>query len=269
MKNLHQKLLLGTERSPADSPAKLLDELAAETLLARAGFPLAKATQSPISHSQAPENEALALCPAPAAKLFAQSLAGKFAATLPEFLAQLAKHGMEPPPEFLPEILDRAARDGQFFQKIRPLLGQRARWLAGQNPRWLGLFLEKKPGKKEVERKAEAAVELNAATEFFNSETPAPLEFLGQLEIGWTRPLLHQFLAQLNAALGSASWWALNHEFVRRALRQAGAFAEPQHVFEFGADGFSRDGYRPFQAELDLFFEVTRFRHQFLRALSD
>lgn len=132
-----QAAALGLE--PGEAPARTaLELLAALGLLRKAGFPLAE-TGAPLP---APALAEASSAPFPTALFPALELilAGVYAPALDELLALTAGRNWALPPEYLPALLDRAARDAAFFEKIRPALGARGEWLAAQHPRWRDLY---------------------------------------------------------------------------------------------------------------------------------
>jgi hypothetical protein len=151
--------IVGTERSPlpesealalglspSPDPARtLLESLAAENLARKAGFRLNEfsISQFPRPTDMAgraiPPEDARPFCSDAAAKDLSLMLSGRYAAALPEFLDLLAQKNLRLPPEYLPELLEKAERDPALAELLRPALGARGEWLARQNPRWNAL----------------------------------------------------------------------------------------------------------------------------------
>lgn len=141
--------VVGTARSPFDGgrqagpdadhdPARSLLETLALTALARkAGHPLViwsvrHSSFLPVADGERPQPSTFHLLPA--------LLHGRYAALLDEWLSLVTQHGLQIPPEYLPELLDRAERDPAFWEKLRPAAGARGTWLAAQNPVWQSLY---------------------------------------------------------------------------------------------------------------------------------
>jgi hypothetical protein len=156
--------VVGTERGPlpaavseslglnvgSDPAQALLEALAAAVLLRKAGHSLVISSFLPAVVS--PEASPKEGSPAPStlhlhpniAQLPPEILHGRHAALLDEWLSLLVKNGLQIPPEYLPELLDRAERDAVFWEKLLPAVGTRGTWLAAQNPAWQSLYV--KPG---------------------------------------------------------------------------------------------------------------------------
>ncbi|RTL01572.1 MAG: hypothetical protein EKK65_06470 [Lysobacterales bacterium] len=116
---------------PADGPQALLDRLAAHALARRAGRrvpPVPAAVEPAADETRMP-------CPPAAAALLGQLLAGEDE-LLPEWLRLAAEAGVYAPPETLPLLLDRAARDSHLRDAVAAISGRRGLWLAAQNPAW-------------------------------------------------------------------------------------------------------------------------------------
>lgn len=116
---------------PADGPQALLDRLAVHALARRAGFRPQALKEAPAPSPA----ETLAPCPPAAAALLAQILAGSDE-LLPEWLALAAAAGLHAPPERLPALLERAARDSPLRASVAAVCGRRGAWLAALNPAW-------------------------------------------------------------------------------------------------------------------------------------
>ncbi len=136
-----------------------------------------------------------------------------------EFLALLTGKGLSLPPEFIPALLDRGARDGAFFEKIRPATGPLGEWLAAQNPAWSALY-EQPEQNWDNGAFAERLRWLTAARK------KHPLVALTQLEKTWRseRPehkiqFLRTFQSRLSVLDESFLEKILNQE-KRRELRQ-------------------------------------------------
>jgi len=143
--------LIGTERAvvpavaipglpPAgeaagDPAAVLLDRAALLTAARRAGRRPDHAEPLPVAEP----DPRPAVSPAAARRLTAL-LAGMHPDLLNEWLAVAAAHGLRPPPQLLPVLLDRARHAGAADPGLPRLVadagGPRARWLAALNPDW-------------------------------------------------------------------------------------------------------------------------------------
>lgn len=132
---LPEKALAPLNISPSPDPAQtLMEALATTHLLKHAASLLAVAAPSATVPSS-PADEAT-YCNDAAAKDLWFLLSGHHINALPEFVKLAAQNHLFVPPELLPELLERAARDANLVDKIRPVLGTRGEWLAHQNPEW-------------------------------------------------------------------------------------------------------------------------------------
>ncbi len=147
--NILKTAIAGTERSslPESVPAELglrssgdaardaLEALAAGSLLRKAGFQMTVAESSSGSrHDERP------VCSAEAARDLGSILSGRYAEALPEFLDLLLRNQRRLPPEYLPDLLETAARNLEPAEKIMAAAGPVGEWLASQNPRWDALI---------------------------------------------------------------------------------------------------------------------------------
>ncbi len=140
--------IVGTERSPlpgheverlglspvADPAQAALEGLVAVNLLRKAATPLPQ-SPIPVPQSQFPDFQS-PICNDAAVKDLQLMLSGRYTEALPEFLELLAQKNLLLPPEILPDVLEKTARDAASVEKIRPALGSRGEWLARQHPRW-------------------------------------------------------------------------------------------------------------------------------------
>ncbi|MFC7714897.1 DUF5691 domain-containing protein [Nonomuraea recticatena] len=129
--------LVGTDRRPYDGD--LLGDAAVEVVRLRAGQSAPE--QEPRALTPAPEEEREVVGAAAAARL-ARILGGEHPRVLPEWLAAAAAAGRRVPPQALPELLDKGARDRSIRAHLGVLAGRRGRWLAGLNPSWAYLLEE-------------------------------------------------------------------------------------------------------------------------------
>jgi hypothetical protein len=142
--------LIGTERSPVplaavpspepaspgqDPAAVLLDRAALLTAARRAGRRPDQAEPPPVC-----EQDPRPVVSRAAGRRLARMLGGEHAELLAEWLTAVVAHGLRPPPQVLPALLDRARRAGSADSGLQRLVaeagGPRARWLAGLNPDW-------------------------------------------------------------------------------------------------------------------------------------
>jgi Family of unknown function (DUF5691) len=128
------------QTSKVDAPKQLLEALATAVLLDKAGFGIEKTdgfkhTQPPnyqTNKPSYPSDDAL--------RSLERILRNYPDCLLSEWLIATEAKGYALPPEYLPDLLDRAMRDAA----LRNILGQvrdpKLRWLAAQNPTWGKLF---------------------------------------------------------------------------------------------------------------------------------
>jgi hypothetical protein len=127
--------LPAAEDDTGDPAAVLLDRAALLTAARRAGRRPDRAEPVPVCEP----DPRPAVSPAAAIRL-AGMLDGEHPDLLTEWLTAVAARGLQPPPQSLPALLDRARRAGPKAAVLRHLVaeagGPRARWLAGLNPEW-------------------------------------------------------------------------------------------------------------------------------------
>lgn len=157
LSKLAQTALLGVERAalpqlPEDSPlasfADQLHELAPEyQLLSLAGVaslyedaglqvPQSLCPADPADASSERVEEAQPASPL-VGQLLVQLLEGARRALLPEFLASLAKSGLQIPREFVPNILDFGINQYQLRPILLAVVGRQGLQLAAENPKWV------------------------------------------------------------------------------------------------------------------------------------
>ncbi|GAA4932421.1 DUF5691 domain-containing protein [Streptomonospora halophila] len=170
--------LVGTARRSAPSPAglphverddpahTLLDRAALAAVRARAGRPADRAApQDPGAFDPAPPETAPLPDPRAARRL--ADLLASGSGLLAEWLELAAQRGLRVPPELLPDLLDRGARDHNRIG--RPLLavaGRRGLWLAGLDARWAYVLrLDEAPRIGAEEWRARPAQERHALLE--------------------------------------------------------------------------------------------------------
>lgn len=145
---------LGTERSPLASELKFalrergfdLDDPPEVLLLEglaifgqyRKVAQLVQPFEGTIMQSPATQGEA---CSAKSAKHLEFILKGDYGPALDEFIHYLKQSKKSVPPEALPELLEKAVRSEDFWQKIQPILGPRGQWLMQQHPDWKELAI--------------------------------------------------------------------------------------------------------------------------------
>ncbi len=116
-------------------PEQLLDAAALSSEYLRAGWLPECAPDSPTPC----EPESLPCCSTGAAELLARVLSGEseeYREILREWLILAREGGRRLPFEYLPELLDRGARQPRLAPLLGPVIGRRGFWLAAQNPRW-------------------------------------------------------------------------------------------------------------------------------------
>lgn len=74
--------------------------------------------------------------PATAIATLRQLVADNDQKLLIEWLRYAAQHGMTPPPDLLPALLEVATKQRPMAEALAPCLGERGRWLMGLNPAW-------------------------------------------------------------------------------------------------------------------------------------
>jgi len=123
------------EGTPHDPAAVLLDRAALLTAARRAGRRPERAEPPPVCEP----DPRPAVRPA-AGRRLARMLGGEHPDLLAEWLAAVGARGLQPPPQLLPALLDRARRDrsadGRLAHLVAEAGGPRARWLAALNPDW-------------------------------------------------------------------------------------------------------------------------------------
>lgn len=67
-------------------------------------------------------------------------LNGTYAAAFQEFLSLLKQHKFVLPMAEMPNLLNQALKNKQFWKDIRPLIGEKGKWLAEQHPEWKKLL---------------------------------------------------------------------------------------------------------------------------------
>jgi len=101
------------------------------------------------------EEEAGPACSARSIHHLQLILEGCFEDSLEEFIALMNRSGKHLPPEYLPELLSRAAADRSFWVRIRSVIGNRGRWLIRQNPEWAALLPPEGPALWRTGKRAE------------------------------------------------------------------------------------------------------------------
>lgn len=228
--------IVGTERSPlperdiaplglspgGDPAQTALESLAAVNLLRKAASPLPHSVL-PTPQSSLPNPQSLPVCSAAAVKDLQFILSGRYTGALPEFLALLVQKELRLPPELLPDVLEKTARDAASIEQIRPALGLRGEWLARQHPRWNALL---------AGEAADWFTATFAERKLLLSQTRTlnPLLALAWLEKTWPEEKADhkaQFIEMLNVRLSPADEGLLEKAFsdksreVRRAAAQA------------------------------------------------
>jgi hypothetical protein len=127
--------LLPAEDDTRDPAAVLLDRAVLLTAARRAGRRPDRAEPLPICEP----DPRPAVSPAAGVRL-ARMLSGEYPELLVEWLTAVLARGLRPPPQSLPDLLDRARRarwaNSGLARLVTEAGGPRARWLAGLNPDW-------------------------------------------------------------------------------------------------------------------------------------
>ena len=185
---------------------------------------------------------------------------------LHEWLNAAADHGLRPPPQLLPALLDRARRvaatnpdpdEARLRSLVATAGGARATWLAGLNPAWSWLLaeqLEEPPPRRLTEADPERALALADAQPDINA--------LAQLMAVVPAPSPATLAAKvLTRASGALSQTPLN---ASRVIRLAGTRADPA----LGAPGALADFPPEAPQVLHNMLAVLRFRYEMLRELA-
>ncbi len=242
--------VVGTERGPlppavsesfglnanSDPARALLEVLAVGVLLRKAGFPLGGSTaftpsgQEPLTAMEQtphptttfgykwPQPDGVnAVLPSTvhlspsALHLLPSILHGRYTALLDEWLFLLVKNGLQIPPEYLPELLDRAERDPAFWEKLQPAVGIRGAWLAAQNPAWQAICSPADTPSDWFTANFKTRLRLLAA-----ARRHRPLVALAWLEKTWAEESNEHRLAFLAAMCTRLS--LLDEDFLEKAL---------------------------------------------------
>jgi len=247
----------GTTTDPASA---LLDQAALLTVARRAGC-RPETAEPPASAGDDPRP---AVSEAAGARL-RRILGGENADLLHEWLNAAVAHGLRPPPELLPALLDRARRvaatnpdpdEARLRGLVATAGGARATWLAGLNPAWSWLVTEQPaapPPRRLTEADAERALAL--------AEAQPDINALAQLMAAVPPPWPARLAAKvLTTATGSLSRTPLN---ASRVIRLAGTRADPA----LGAPGALADFPPQAPQVLHNMLAVLRFRYEMLREL--
>lgn len=119
------------ERPPEEG---LLAAAGVLTVMRRAGRAVPPAAEAP--ESPASEPDPRPRCSPAAGAHLAAMLDGRHALVLAEWLEELARLGLRPPPELLPDLLDRGRRERDLRLRVSEIAGPRGRWLVALNPVW-------------------------------------------------------------------------------------------------------------------------------------
>ncbi|MEM1321791.1 MAG: DUF5691 domain-containing protein [Bacteroidota bacterium] len=190
---LNELQQLGIDTSQA-APKLLLEAAALMAPMQKAGQAL-KSWTGPLP--RAAEEEEEQRCSARSAYHLAQIITKEKEVLLQDFLDILHLSGRSLPPEQLPALLERALQSSTFWEKLRPVLGQKGNWLIRQHPEWKRL-VELPPlklweeGKREERRllleslrRQQPEKGLEILQETWPSETPNDkAKFIDILQIG-------------------------------------------------------------------------------------
>lgn len=129
-----------------DDAGALLRALAGAQLAHKAARPLRSAPALPAADEGAP----LPLCRSESARHLSLILSGRYLPALDEFLDVFGASGFGLPPEMIPDLLQRAAKDDLLAQKVTALAGSRGVWMAQQHPQWRRLVVPPQPDSWQV-----------------------------------------------------------------------------------------------------------------------
>ncbi len=252
---------LATDVDPADA---LLDQAALLAAARRAGRPASAA--EPLPPAEATSRPAVSQA---AGRRLARILNGENPELLVEWLTAAAVHGLRPPPQFLPALLDRARRASAANPdpeeaRLRALVlitdGTRARWLAGLNPFWAYLLAEPVPSAvpvpprltetdvAKVTAAVDAVPDANSLTTLMTA-VPGP----------WPSALTARVLTKAARGLSQTP---LN---ASRVIRLGGRRADPA----LGAPGALADFPPEAPNALHAMLAILRFRYEMLKELDD
>jgi hypothetical protein len=212
-----------------------------------------------------------------AGRRLARILGGENSDLLAEWLTAVAGHGLRPPPQFLPALLDRARRVSSAHPdpdeaRLRGLVaaagGARAEWLAGLNPAWAYLLAEPVPATAparmrvgEPARMRMSDTELAKVLALIDAVTDA--NALDQLTTAMPGPWPAAVAARVLAK--GARGLAQTPLTANRVIRLAGRRADPA----LGAPGALADFPPEAPNVLHNMLAVLRFRYEMLRELDD
>ncbi|MDT0302492.1 DUF5691 domain-containing protein [Streptomonospora wellingtoniae] len=225
--------LVGTARRSAPRPAglpevdrddpahTLLDRAALAAVRARAGRPADRAApRDPAAFDPAPPETAPLPDPRAARRL--ADLLASDSRLLLEWLELAAQRGLRVPPELLPELLDRGARDhGGIGRALLPAAGRRGLWLAGLDPRWAYLLrLDEAQRVSAEEWRARPAQERHALLEAREPHLTADDEPLLQEAMGDRSTRVRGLARGLAARLPDTGRGRLLTGYARRHVRR-------------------------------------------------
>ena len=248
-----------TERA-ADPAAALLDQAALLTVARRAGY--RAETAEPLA--VAADDGSAAVSEAAGHRL-ARILGGENAELLHEWLNAAVAHGLRPPPQLLPALLDRARRvaatnpdpdEARLRSLVAAAGGARATWLAGLNPAWSWLLTgqpDAPPARRLTEADADRAIALADAQPDIN----ALAQLMTAVPAPWPARLAAKVLTRASRALSQTP---LN---ASRVIRLAGSRADPA----LGAPGALADFPPEAPQVLHNMLAVLRFRYEMLKEL--
>lgn len=251
-----------TETS-ADPASTLLDQAALLTVARRAGAaPMIVASNGRIAPGSGHDHESPPVSEA-AGRRLRRILGGENADLLHEWLNAAVAHGLRPPAELLPALLDRARRvaatnpdpdEARLRTLVATVGGVRATWLAELNPAWSWLLTEQPeapPPRRLTEADAERAMALADARPDINGLA----QLMAAVPPPWPAKLAATVLTRAARALSQTP---LN---ASRVIRLAGTRADPA----LGAPGALADFPPEAPQVLHNMLAVLRFRYEMLR----
>ncbi len=128
------------QSDPSNAPELLLEALSSAVLLDKANVSLLTSAEENRSQTAYDQLNAPKF-PSTAAICTLERILHHYPdQLLLEWLAKVEAKGYSLPPEYLPDLLDRALRNPTFCQALQCTNDKRLRWLAAQNPQWSAVF---------------------------------------------------------------------------------------------------------------------------------
>ncbi|HZR48446.1 MAG TPA: DUF5691 domain-containing protein [Streptosporangiaceae bacterium] len=244
-----------------DPAATILDQAALLTVARRAGC-RPKTAEPPAAAGDDPRPAVREA----AGRRLRRILGGENSELLHEWLNAAVAHGLRPPPELLPALLDRARRvaatnpdpdEARLRGLVATVGGARATWLASLNPAWSWLLAEEQaapPQRRLTEADAQRAMTLADAQPDMNGLA----QLMAIVPPPWPAKLAAMALTRASRALSQTPLSA------SRVIRLAGTRADPA----LGAPGALADFPPEAPQVLHNMLAVLRFRYEMLKELA-